>query len=56
VKLYSGPLSPATLGAPPAAALTQLGAWLSRMAQRPAVRSETLAMSRFAAAARAGGG
>lgn len=38
----------ATLGAPPAGSLTQLGGWLARVAQRPAVRQELEAMTRFA--------
>ena len=41
-----------TLGAPPAAACTQLHAWLARMAARPAVRREMVAMGAAAAAAR----
>ena len=38
----------ATLGAPPAGSLTQLGAWFARVAQRPAVRQELEAMTSFA--------
>lgn len=38
----------ATLGAPPSGSLTQLGGWLARVAQRPAVRQELEAMTRFA--------
>ena len=37
----------ATLGAPPAGSLTQLGAWFARVAQRPAVRQELEAMTGF---------
>jgi len=38
----------ATLGAPPAGSLTQLGAWFTRVAQRPAVRRELEEMTSFA--------
>jgi glutathione S-transferase len=37
-----------TLGAPPGGSLTQLGAWLARVAQRPAVQRELEAMTHFA--------
>jgi glutathione S-transferase len=37
----------ATLGAPPDAAHAHLGAWLARMAQRPAVRREMEGMTAF---------
>jgi glutathione S-transferase len=37
----------ATLGAPPDASHAHLGAWLGRVAQRPAVRREMEAMTRF---------
>jgi glutathione S-transferase len=41
----------AALGAPPAAALTSLGAWLSRVRERPAVRRESDEMNAYAAKA-----
>ena len=43
-----------TLGAPPAAACTDLHAWLARVGARPAVRRELVAMAGHAAKARAG--
>lgn len=42
----------ATLGAPPDPAHARLGAWLGRVGQRPAVRDEIAAMTRFAAGLR----